>query len=352
LLGRVLDTDFVVSESGSPDLPEWLKLIKIAIGNAQYQMGIGGLHSQETCQKIETTDDIVIADYDVASFYPNIILQQKMFPPGVGEVFLSIYQSIVDRRLAAKRSGDKVTADSLKITLNGTFGKLGSKYSFLYAPQQLIQVTITGQLALLYLIEMLDAVGVTCKSANTDGIVLQYEKSKEMVVADIMSHWMQQTGYELERTDYRLLAARDVNNYVAVTIDGKVKRKGVFAPAGLMKNPDREIIYDAIAEHIAKGTDIGDYIRACTDLRKFFTVRTVKGGAVWGTQYLGKAIRFYHSRVVPKEVFITYQSNGNKVPLSDGCRPMMDLPGFFPDDVDYDYYIAAAKELLQQIGYY
>lgn len=352
LFAHVLTTDFVIADTGSPELPEWLKLIKIAIGNAQYQMGIGGLHSQEACQKIEATDDVVVADYDVASFYPNIILQQKMFPPGVGEVFLSIYQSIVDRRISAKRSGDRVTADSLKITLNGTFGKLGSKYSFLYAPQQLIQVTITGQLALLYLIEMLHAAGVSCKSANTDGIVLQYHKHKEFVVADIMAHWQQATGYELERTDYRLLAARDVNNYVAVTTDGKIKRKGVFAPAGLMKNPDREIVYDAVAEHVANGADVEHYIRSCQDLRKFFTVRTVKGGAVWNEQYLGKAIRFYHSSVVPKEMYIKYQTNGNKVPLSDGCRPMMDLPGFFPNDIDYEYYTAAAKELLQQIGYY
>ena len=41
---------------------------------------------------------------------------------------------------------------SKKIQINGSFGKLGSKYSLLYAPDLLLQTTITGQLALLMLI--------------------------------------------------------------------------------------------------------------------------------------------------------------------------------------------------------
>lgn len=60
---------------------------------------------------------------------------------------------------------------TFKIVLNGTFGKLGSKYSFLYSPNLMIQVTITGQLALLMLIEALEAAGISVVSANTDGIV-------------------------------------------------------------------------------------------------------------------------------------------------------------------------------------
>ena len=351
LFQRILATEFELSDKGSPVMPEWLSIMTASVGSAKYKLGIGGLHSQETSQFVEA-GETVLADFDVASFYPNIILQQGMFPPGVGDCFLEIYQEIVNRRIAAKRSGDKVVADALKITLNGCFGKLGSPYSFLYAPRLLIQVTITGQLALLMLIEKLHAAGIECKSANTDGIVLSYPKQLEFTTFELMHEWMQITGYELERTDYELIAARDVNNYVAMTTDGKIKRKGIFTPAGLMKNPDREIVYEAVANYVATGGDIGDYIRGCTDIRKFLTVRSVKGGAIWGEQYLGKAVRYYHSRVVPKEVYIRYQGTGNRVPMSESCRPMMDMFGFFPDDIDYDYYIGKANDLLLEIGHY
>ena len=352
LLQRVLATEFELGENGAPLMPEWMKLFTVGIGTARYKLGIGGLHSQETCQLVRADKDHILSDWDVASFYPNIILQQRMFPPGVGETFLVIYQDIVNRRIAAKRSGDKVVADSLKITLNGTFGKLGSHYSFLYAPHLLIQVTLTGQLALLMLIEKLHAAGIECKSANTDGIVLRTPATHTFALSELTNEWMRTTGYELECTGYKLHAARDVNNYIAITNDGKVKGKGIFTKTGLMKNPDREIIYEAVKAHVVDGTDVAAYIKGCTDIRKFLTVRTVNGGAQWCNEYLGKAIRFYHSRVVPKDMCITYVKNGYKVASSDGCRPMMQMFPSLPDDVDYDYYIDAAKALLLEIGYF
>ncbi len=351
LFPKILATEFVLGEGGSPVMPEWLKRYAATIGSAKYKLGIGGLHSQETCQLVVSGEGYVIADFDVASFYPNIILQQGMVPPGVGESFLQVYQSIVDRRIAAKRSGDKVVADSLKITLNGTFGKLGSHYSFLYAPEMLIQVTITGQLALLMLIERLHLAGIECKSANTDGIVLKFKESDLYWLYEVLVWWQKATGYELERTNYRLVASRDVNNYLAITDKGKIKGKGIFTPADLMKNPDREIVYEAVSEHIKSGTDIGKHIRGCTDIRKFLTVRTVKGGAAWYDQYLGKAIRFYHSTMVAKQAFIKYADSGNKVANSEGCRPMMEMFPSLPSDIDYDYYIGCANALLQEVGY-
>ena len=43
---------------------------------------------------------------------------------------------------------------------------------FLYSPDLLINTTITGQLTLLMLIEMITLSGGKVKSANTDGIVI------------------------------------------------------------------------------------------------------------------------------------------------------------------------------------
>jgi hypothetical protein len=103
LFQKILATEFALGEGGSPVMPDWLKLYTATIGTAKYKLGIGGLHSQETCQLVVSGEGYVIADFDVASFYPAIILQQGMVPPGVGESFLQVYQGIVDRRIAAKR---------------------------------------------------------------------------------------------------------------------------------------------------------------------------------------------------------------------------------------------------------
>lgn len=350
VFNRILETDFKLTDSGSVAMPDWLKKEKIDVGTARYQMGIGGLHSCESAQHVIAGDDLLM-DLDVASYYPSIILQQRLAPKTLGEPFLKVYESIVNRRLAAKRSGDKVTADTLKIAINGSFGKLGSKYSALYAPDLLIQTTITGQLALLMLIERMEAIGVSVKSANTDGIVVLCPKEKERQMELAAFEWMLDTSYELERTDYRSISSRDVNNYLAVKTDGEAKGKGVFASPGLQKNPDMIIVSKAVSEFLANGTAIEQTVMGCQDIRDFVTVRQVKGGAVFEGEELGKAVRFYHSKTVDPDTCIHYVKNGNRVPKSGGCRPAMDLSYADLSDVDRDYYITEAKKLLKEVGY-
>ena len=349
---RILETDFELAGNGSVALPEWLKKEHITVGGVNYQMGIGGLHSVEKSQfiDVEGTNN-QLADLDVASYYPNMILQQGLEPQSMRGGFLKAYQNIVTRRLEAKRKGDVTTAGSLKIVANSTFGLMGSKYSPLYSPELLIQTTITGQLALLMLIERMRSAGIDVVSANTDGIVTYCDKSLNPTIEEVAFNWMLDTSYELERTDYLRLASRDVNNYVAVKPDGSSKGKGVFASTGLMKNPDMSIVPKSVAKFIADKTPIEKTIKECEDITQFLTVRRVNGGAIWRDQYLGKAVRFYHSSGIPKDEQIRYKTNSNKVPRSEGTRPLMDLPPYFPVDVDYDYYIEQADELLRGTGY-
>lgn len=347
---QILAEKFELSDNGSVIMPKWLRESRIKIGQAEYQMGIGGLHSCESQQFISAADDEMISDWDVASYYPSIILQQCLAPESLGQPFLDVYQSIVERRLAAKKAGDKITADTLKICVNGSFGKLGSKYSALYAPDLLIQTTITGQLALLMLIERLELAGVRVVSANTDGIVVHHKKALAHDVDLIMWDWMLETTYNLEQTQYRCIASRDVNNYIAVKLDGTIKGKGCFAEPSLAKNPDTRIVYEAVAQYVANGKPIEKTIGQCQDVTQFVTVRNVKGGAIWRTQLLGKAVRFYYSTSAASDECIHYASNKNRVPNSAGAKPLMDLPDKLPGDIDYHAYIVAAEKLICEIG--
>ena len=349
-LEQLTQTDFELSSKGSVMMPDWLKKQRVEIAGKHYQMGIGGLHSCEKRRVVEAAEGEVLAELDVASYYPSIILQQQLAPESLGRDFLRVYESIVKRRLRAKKEGDKVTADTLKICVNGSFGKLNSRWSALYAPDLFIQTTITGQLALLMLIERLEAAGISVVSANTDGVIVHHSTDLEQIAEEVTFTWQLDTGYELERNDYTRMASRDVNTYVAVSPDGSTKGKGGFADESLMKNPDKLIIYDAVAEYIKNGIPVADTIRACQDLRRFVTVRTVKGGALWRGHELGKAVRYYYSNSVSQRECIQYAMNGNKVPASDGAMPVMDLPESLPSDIDYEAYIVAAEKLLCEVG--
>lgn len=350
VLKRLTEHRFELAGNGSIKMPDWLKDTRIEIGGREYQMGIGGLHSCEKRQSVYAGDDHMLSDFDVASYYPSIILQQRIAPDSMGDAFTRVYKSIVQRRIDAKRAGDKVTADTLKIVVNGSFGKLGSKYSTLYAPNLLIQTTITGQLALLMLIERLTEIGATVVSANTDGIVVLAPHDLNSDIEDVMFDWELATSYELERNDYRSLHSRDVNNYIAVKHGGSVKCKGIFASPGLMKNPQFPVVSEAVAAHVSGKADCAGYIRQCRDVSKFVMLRRVTGGATWRGDLLGKAVRFYYSTEVGPDETITYAKNSNKVPQSDGARPCLDLPDAFPDDVDVERYVGMARQTLKQIG--
>jgi hypothetical protein len=400
-------------------MPSQLEGLEIVIGHSTYKMGVGGLHSQE--QKLVAVSD---ASYqirmpDVASYYPNLMVNAGAWPPALGQAFIHEYDGIKVERLEAKhlqaklkKVGDtssqeyedaKVGNEGGKIMINGTFGKTGSPYSVLFAPEMLIQTTITGQLSLLMLIEWHELYGIPVISANTDGIVIKCPRGKLHVSEALIKEWEKRTGLEMETDDYVAIYARDVNNYFAIKTPDDVKRKGEYAKAGLVekKNPDVEICADAVAEFLAKGTPILYTISACQDIRKFVTIQKVAGGGVkmWGEgprkgarvmdmvgtlqaggwvkegrkwrkgdaladattayqscflpqtpEYLGKVVRWYYSTQAPGP--IVYATNGNTVSLSYGARPCMTLPDELPGDIDYAWYVDKAESMLKDIGFY
>jgi len=301
----------------------------------------------------------------VASYYPKIILNTRLFPKHLGIDFLFVYGGVVDERLEAKAKKDKATAESLKITVNGTFGKLLQPGSFIYAPDLGFHVTIGGQLFLLMLIEMLELAGFEVVSGNTDGIVIKVERSREKECDAIIKQWEAATGFETEETEYLALYSRDVNNYIAIKPDGKTKTKGYFnnpwadmkedAKAAIMrfhKNPVNTICIEACGAYLAHGTLPAETIKASRDITKFVTVRSVTGGGVkmWGdrNEYLGKSVRWYYSTQAPGE--IVYARSGNKVPKSEGAKPIMNLPREFPEDIDYVWYEYETARMLYSLG--
>lgn len=347
-LDVITSSEMVIKDSGHVEMPKAIEQLKIEINGKSYKVGIGGLHSQESEVSHYASDDVIITDVDVTSYYPNLMLNMGMVPDAIGESFTTVYRNILDERVEAKNSGDKVKADSLKITLNGTFGKTSNRYSILYNPEMMVRTTLTGQLSLLMLIELFEHRGIEVLSANTDGIVVKYRIDQADLFKKCVAVWEQVSNLNMEYTQYRSIHNRDVNNYIAVMPNGKVKTKGVYAASGLQKSPQNEICSEAVVKYLVDGTPVEDTIRNCQDIRKFITLRTVQGGAYKESYSLGKAIRWYYAKGI--DGCITYKTNGNAVPRSDGAKPLMDLPDELPTDIDYDWYVREAQSILMDIG--
>ena len=393
VLEVIRTTDFFVSDDGKVVFPKEFEKFKIKIGETTYTMGIGGLHSTEANCAVHSTNSHILIDADVASQYPSIIMKLGLYPKALGPEFLKVYGGLIRDRLEAKKSGDKVKDKAGKIALNGAYGKLGSRFSVLYAPHLLIAVTLTGQLSLLMLIERAEKAGISVVSGNTDGVIFncprdlfngfvmkddpesgnpkRTDRLAESPLEEITRWWEQVTGFKLEFAEYRSIYNQSVNSYFAIKYDGKPKRKGPWGNpwnnkygefdlrAQMMKNPQMTICTDAALELILNGTPLEQTIRECTDVRGFVTVINAAGGATWGIDeketYLGKVVRYYWSTTgMPIYKKKPHPKTGNrpKVPKSDGCRPMMNLTDDVPGDLDYPRYVEEAEKILQEIGYY
>jgi hypothetical protein len=206
--------------------------------------------------------------------------------------------------------------------------------------------------------------GISIISANTDGVVIKCPTELKPTMAAIVKQWEIETGFQTEDTHYSGYYARDVNNYIAVKLPDKktgkvgIKSKGAYANPWndpklayfrMHKNPVTTVCLDAVEDLLAHFKPIEETIRSCKDIRRFVSVRKVKGGAVKNGQYLGSVIRWYYAEGESGE--IVYASSGKKVPKSDGAKPLMQLPDKLPEDINYSYYIEETERILRDIGY-
>lgn len=111
MLERVQRHEFKVdSRNGSVELPPFL-IEPILLGKGRYQMGIGGLHSQhDRRQYWQASDKMEISDFDVGSFYPNVMVNAGVIPKGLGLAFVTLFRGIIAERIKAKKKSQELGA--------------------------------------------------------------------------------------------------------------------------------------------------------------------------------------------------------------------------------------------------
>ena len=247
-------------------------LLKCGGGECPVTYAWGGVHGAKPCVTIEETADRVIINQDVASLYPNSMINfgytsRSMKDPDA-------YRKLVERRLGYKHAGDKKKANSLKLIINTCYGAMLSKGNGLNDRLGGRSVCITNQLAMSILIadlckecETIDFVNI-----NTDGIMFTIDRKEVDLSERIVSAWCDLTGFEMERDDFAKVIQKDVNNYIGIKADGSFKTKGGYVSlyeGGTFKTNSLQIIHKATVDYLVKGIDPEVTIRECTDVTAF-----------------------------------------------------------------------------------
>jgi hypothetical protein len=285
------------------------------VGGVDFHFGTGGLHGSVSAQRFVACEDWLLIDIDVAQLYPQIAIQNRLFPEHLGEAFIAEYAKLpAERKDWQKKAGKKsVQANSLKLAANGTYGNSNNAYSVFYDPRFTMAITINGQLMLAMLVEWLLTVPtLQIIQANTDGITYRIHRSQTEHAEIVRDIWMRLTRLVLEEVRYSRMWIRDVNNYIAEPIglksDAEYKQKGAYwyprvfpadisnaQPPAWHKDFSAQIVIMAAVEHMTKGVDLEQYIYSHRDPFDFMCRAKVDRSSklMIGTQEMQRITRYY-----------------------------------------------------------
>lgn len=263
--------------------------LKIMVGVCPCTIAYGGIHGAIPTYVEEATETRTIRNKDVASYYPHLMTLMGYCSRNMPSP--KMFEDTLEERVAAKKAGDKATANALKLVLNTTYGAMlngkdGTAFNDLYDPLMGRSVCISGQLFLLELSEHLIAECPTLKiiQLNTDGIMVSFDHEDEAKYQEITQEWQDRTGFELEEDFIRKIVQKDVNNYVEVPADGgepKVKGgqlvRGI-APAGAFNiNNNAVVVARAIKQYFIDGTPPEETIAASENILDFQLIAKAGG---------------------------------------------------------------------------
>ena len=282
---EVFDFFARMKDMSIPDDDVFKSSLELMVGDCPVTIAYGGIHGAIPHYMWKEPEDHkrIIRNQDVGSYYPHLMTINGYTSRNIPDP--KIYSDMLERRMAAKKSGDKVTANALKLIANTTYGATLNQYNDLYDPLMARSVCVSGQLYLLELAEHLlhDIPTLRIVQLNTDGIMMEFDVKDYPTVLGITEEWQERTGFELEEDCIKAIYQKDVNNYVEVAENGSIKAKGGYlvrgiAPAGAFNvNNTATIVAEAIKAYFVSGTDPKDTIEACQDIKAFQLI--AKAGA-------------------------------------------------------------------------
>lgn len=156
----------------------------------------------------------------------------------------------------------------MKLVLNSTYGAAKDKFNALLDPRNANLVCLFGQLFLLDLMEQLQDY-VEIIQSNTDGILFKLDPRDFDIVDDICYEWETRTGLKLEFDQYKEVFQKDVNNYLLIDLDGKVKAKGGYVKELDKLDYDLPIVNKAMRAYMIDKVPVEETILSCNDLYEF-----------------------------------------------------------------------------------
>ena len=203
-----------------------------------------------------------------------------------------------------------------------------------------------------------------------DGVTIQIVTSLIPKVEEINKWWMEITGYELERTDYKKIIFSSVNDYIAIKTNGGIKQKGDYiTDFEIYKNKSARIIPIALKEYFVNNVPVEDTIKRHTNIYDFcirqkasrdFHYEGINRSTGEKTIY-NKLIRYYVSHQGEKVFKIKNpecQTNAAKSSQVEAGEWLCRVCNYLPKStvvneagVNFDYYIEKTNNIIYKVEF-
>lgn len=360
--------------------PIELKDFHVELRGFRFDIQAGGIHGSRENVIVHADDDHELLDVDVASYYPNLAIKNRLYPAHLSEIFCDVYDEIYQRR----KSYDKKSGESaaLKLALNGVYGESNSAFPNPFRdPQYTMSITFNGQLLLCMLAEwLLEHPGIELIQINTDGLTARVRRDAREWFDKCFEAWQLYTKLELEKVNYRSMFIRDVNNYIAVGVDGKIKRKGEYqwitsepnnvALSKVWSQDWSALVIPMAAEaHLVRGERVDHFIYNHGDPFDFMLRAKVKRSDALvavtpgGENVLPNLTRYYVAKTGPqlfkvmpplaKQLAVNADAPARRIAVQKGwpVRVCNTVDDWRSDLLDHSYYIEQANKLVRMKPY-
>jgi len=249
------------------------------LNGTEYNYKGGGLHACYERGIYESNDKFIIEDIDYVSFYPRLGIVHKFSPAHIDtKIFVGLLQGLFDNRTKFNKKTHFAMNYAYKILINIVYGLSNSEHGPFYDAEYTLKTCINGMLTISMLIESVteEIPHVTVLQANTDGITIMYPRDFKNKLTALLKKNEEETGMLIERAEYKKMVIYDVNNYLAVPLEGDIKQKGIFETWETMdqngwyhKDPSMNIRAIALNDYFVKGIPVENTVNGCNNIQEF-----------------------------------------------------------------------------------
>lgn len=337
--------------------------LTITIAGLEHTVAWGGVHAGIPKTTIVCEDDEVMYDADVGQLYPNIMRIYKLLSRAARKPEMLGY--ILDTSMRLKAEGKKKEREPYKRQSNICYGAEGDPFNPLYDPLHRTLVCVFGQVFLIDLIDKIEDI-IFLINSNTDGIFFKVKKKDVPELKRRVSEWEKRTGLVMEYAEFTKFISKDVNNYLAVKVNGDIHAKGAYVKDLNDLDFDLPIVNEALRNYMIFGTPVETTINSCTDFRKFQRIVKLSSKYQWveletshgNVKYDNKAYRVFASRnngdgrLLKCKVTEKGDKKDKFANTPDNCFVYNDnvVNKTVPDKLDRSWYINLAKSRLKDFG--